>query len=222
MSIVINYKGANIQLNENQWKNSENFTDMSFSEIMIIIEMIMDCYEDKEEIPDKSVIQAMDIINELDSDQHNLQRPMFELTKRLRTSMKKSVSHEVCVKTLILPMLIKSCRIWNRDLMFAEIPKEVDSIILSCNDDTIKYIKFVLSNLQIANNGNIDECHRKIRNKVNKIISILHKEIHSQKKDIGNYSDENIRNAFSSRIKYVISLFDKEENEKKEEVEKKE
>jgi len=209
--------GGRITLTDLQILNNENFSEMKLSELVFVIEQIMDCYHNKDEIPDKVVIKAMDIINELDETQHNLSKPMFELTKRLRNNMKKSVSHEACMKSIILPILVKSCKLWSKTDMESNIPKDVDAINCSCNEDTINYIKFVLSNLL---NGIQDPAttHKKMRNKVQKYLSLLKSEIIKQKGNTEEISSntEYLNNAIKARINYILSLFNKSlENDEK-------
>lgn len=209
--------GGRITLTDLQILNNENFSEMKLSELVFIVEQIMDCYYNKDEIPDKVVIKAMDIINELDDTQHNLGKPMFELTKRLRNNMKKSISHEACIKSIILPILIKSCKLWSKNDIEANIPKDVDAILSSCNDDTINYIKFVLSNL-LSGIQDGSSTHKKMRNKVQKYLSLLKSEIIKQK---GNNEEiasntEYLNGAIKARLNYILSLFKKNENEENE------
>ncbi len=210
-SLTIRCNNAEINLLDTQIINNENFSDMKLSELVFIIELIMDCYNDKEQIPDKTVKKAMDLINDLDNNQHNLSKAMYELTKRLRDNVKKSVSHEACIKSIILPILIKSCRIWTKIEMENNMPKEIDAILYSCSEDTIKYINFVLSNLQL---GLTDpqSVHKKMKNKIQKCLNDLKTEIIKQKSSTSenNLDNNYIINALNIRLKYISDLFNKE------------
>lgn len=198
-AIVVTYMDHSITFHEYDLVN-ENFRDMKLSELKYVIELIVNC-DREDDVPDKDVINAMDLIQEIDTSQHSLGKIIYRLTRRLRENVKQAVGHDFCVKSILTPFALQMCTVFNRTEMVSIVSTAVESWNSSYKLKNLSYIKVFLENvLSKLTDGT---CHVKLKNKSAHLIAVMSAKIREAKQ--ADVPEEYVTNAIEKRLRLLFT-----------------